>query len=244
MPASSDTPVPADIIRKDLTSDQVAFLKRNFSSEAADKGLTASFQETSEPSGLTTLVVHFARQGDAASPPAGRQAAKPAAAGENTALPPSQNAAPIQDQHVARFRPMLDFIAKHEGTANRLGGGYNTSLGFGRFIVGGEKILVGMTLPQIDALQTQMLNNPQNHFNSSALGRYQIVQRTLHGLITQLRLSQTDLFDQALQDKLGITLILRRGRDVEGLRSEWASLKSVNSREILAAFDSDGSAQS
>src|SRR5262249_40053806 len=57
------------------------------------------------------------------------------------------------DAEVTRFRPMLDFIANNEGTAGQPGDGYNTSLGFGRFI-GGEKILVAMTLQQIDALQT------------------------------------------------------------------------------------------
>ena len=48
---------------------------------------------------------------------------------------------PTPDE-VTRFRPMLDFIAEQEGTADQLGGGYNTSLGFGIFI-GGEKNLRG-----------------------------------------------------------------------------------------------------
>ena len=76
------------------------------------------------------------------------------------------------DEDVKRFRPMLDFIARHEGTADQRGHGYNTSLGFGIFIPGGEKVLISMTLLQIDVLQTQMLNNRKNHFNSSALGRF------------------------------------------------------------------------
>jgi uncharacterized protein (TIGR02594 family) len=147
-----------------------------------------------------------------------------------------------EDQKVARFQPMLDFIAQHEGTANQKGGGYNTSLGFGKF-TGGEKTLVEMTLLQIDVLQTQMLNNPENHFRSSALGRYQIVQKTLQGLKTKLELSQTVVFDQKLQDRLGVALILGRGRNVAGLRQEWASLKRVDSTKILAAFDTDGSAR-
>jgi hypothetical protein len=59
--------------------------------------------------------------------------------------------------------------------------GYDTSLGYGRFS-GGEKTLTLMSLYQIDALQTAMLNHPANNFNSSALGRYQIVRKTLRGL--------------------------------------------------------------
>jgi muramidase (phage lysozyme) len=142
-------------------------------------------------------------------------------------------------EEVTRFRPMLDFIALHEGTANQQGNGYNTSLGYGIFI-GGEKNLVGMTLLQIDVLQTQMLNNPSNHFHSSALGRYQIVRTTLRNLKTQLGLSETALFDGGLQDQLGVALILGRGRNVAGLRLEWASLQIVASDAILAAYDDVG----
>jgi len=140
---------------------------------------------------------------------------------------------------VTRFRPMLDFIANNEGTAGQPGDGYNTSLGFGRFI-GGEKILVAMTLQQIDALQTEMLANPNNNFNSSALGRYQIVRRTLRGMKEQLNLAETALFDKNLQDRFGVVLISGRGRDVDGLRQEWASLQNVDPADILAAFDTIG----
>jgi hypothetical protein len=142
---------------------------------------------------------------------------------------------------VQRFKPLLDLIARAEGTANQPGGGHNTSLGFGIF-TGGEQNLVEMTLLQIDVLQTQMLQNPQNHFHSSALGRYQIVRATLRGLKAQLGLPQTALFDQNLQDQLGAALILGRGRSVGGLRLEWAGLQQVDATEILAAYDTDGSA--
>jgi muramidase (phage lysozyme) len=242
MPTFGDTPVPEDIVREGITNDEVAFLKESFSQEASDKGLVASFQETAQPDGLMTLVTHFARRDNVPTSPPGVQAAAPSAGSGNNPPAPGQNATLTEDQQVTRFRPMLNFIAQHEGTANQPGSGYNTSLGFGIFI-GGEKTLVGMTLLQIDVLQTQMLNNPQNHFHSSALGRYQIVRTTLRSLKIQLRLSQTALFDQALQDKLGVALILGRGRNVAGLRLEWASLQNVSSTDILAAYDADGSAR-
>jgi uncharacterized protein (TIGR02594 family) len=140
---------------------------------------------------------------------------------------------------VVRFRPMLDFIANHEGTANQDGRGYNTSLGFGRFI-GGEKQLTTMSLDQIDELQTKMLNNPDNNLNSSALGRYQIVRTTLRRLKEHLRLSGSVLFSEHLQDQLGVTLIKGRGPNVEGLRNEWASLRTVGANEILEAFNEVG----
>jgi muramidase (phage lysozyme) len=141
-----------------------------------------------------------------------------------------------------RFKALLDLIARAEGTANRPLDGYNTSLGFGIF-TGGEQNLVGMTLLQIDVLQTQMLQNPQNNLDSSALGRYQIVQKTLRGLKTQLGLAPTALYDQNLQDQLGVQLILEKGRNPDGLRAEWAGLKKVSTADILGAFDTDGSAE-
>jgi len=148
----------------------------------------------------------------------------------------------ISSSQVRRFRPFLDFIAMHEGTANRHpvqsgeGNGYDTSLSYGRF-TGGEKPLSRMTLAQIDSLQSAMLRHPANNFNSSALGRYQIVRKTLRGLKRQMGLSDDLTYSGELQDRLAVALIMRRGRDVTGLRLEWASLQRVSAREILAAYD-------
>lgn len=138
---------------------------------------------------------------------------------------------------VERFRPMLDFIARHEGTAGK--GDYNCSLGYGAF-TGGEQNLVGMTLDEIDALQRRMLNHPRNRLNSSALGRYQIVGKTLRDLRRQLGLSGHMLFSPELQDRCAVALIQRRGRSASGLRLEWASLQRVGDRGIYAAYDARG----
>jgi hypothetical protein len=61
MPTTNDTSAPGDITRKDLTAEQVAFLKQSFTAEAADQGLIASFTETPQDNGEITLVIHFAR---------------------------------------------------------------------------------------------------------------------------------------------------------------------------------------
>jgi hypothetical protein len=66
----SDTPVPDDIVWKDITDDQVTFLKRTFSREAPDEGLIVSFEETPQHNGLATLVIHFARSVNAPAAPA------------------------------------------------------------------------------------------------------------------------------------------------------------------------------
>jgi len=139
------------------------------------------------------------------------------------------------DPEVTRFRPLLDFIARHEvGTTGPEG--YNISLAQGE-LTGGEKDLVNMTLDQIDALQRRML---LNRFNSSALGRYQILRATLRSLRRKLGLPASQKFSRELQDRLAVALIKGRGRSVPGLRSEWASLKNVSADEILRKYDEDG----
>lgn len=133
--------------------------------------------------------------------------------------------------------PFLDFIARHEGTAGQPGGGYNTSLGYGRFLPGGHEMnLTGMTLDQIHGLQRQMLANPENPFNSSAIGRYQITDRTMMGLRQQMGLSGDELFSPQLQDRMALRLMLNRGGNAAGLRNEWASLKNVPASDILQKY--------
>lgn len=61
------------------------------------------------------------------------------------------------------YRPLLDLIGLTEGTDK--GRGYNETLAYGR-LTGGPVDLVGMTLSQIDALQTRMLQHKENVWNS------------------------------------------------------------------------------
>ena len=92
---------------------------------------------------------------------------------------------------------MLDHIADSEGTINRpKASGYNTSLGYGRFLPGGkEQNLTSMTLDQISALGRYMRRQPGNP-NSSALGRYQIVGDTMRRLMKRMGLKGSELFDE------------------------------------------------
>ncbi|WP_349004044.1 peptidoglycan-binding protein [Mesorhizobium sp. CN2-181] len=137
------------------------------------------------------------------------------------------------DDLVQRFRPLLDFIALHEvGTTGSKG--YNTSLNFGRHLPNGrEQNLVSKTLDEIDKLQTFMRRSSE----SSAIGRYQIVQKTLQSLRRKLGLSGRHLYSQALQDRLGAVLIKGRGRSVAGLGKEWTSLQNVSPTILLAKYD-------
>ncbi len=131
------------------------------------------------------------------------------------------------------YRPMLDLIGKSEGTDK--GRGYNETLGYGAY-TGGDVNLIGMTLDQIDKLQTKMLQHPKNKLRSSALGRYQIIRTTLRAVRQQLGLTGSEKFDAAMQDRLGCYLLGQRGIDkwlsgrlaldtlLGNLAQEWASL--------------------
>ena len=143
------------------------------------------------------------------------------------------------------YRPLLNLIGLTEGTDKRRGGGvargYNETLAYGA-LTGGDVELVAMTLSQIDGLQTKMLRHPANHWNSSALGRYQIVRTTLRKIRETLNLPGTALFDAAMQDRMACFLLGQRGIDkylsgrlsedtlLENLAKEWASLPTPSGK--------------
>ncbi|MER9221916.1 tape measure protein [Mesorhizobium sp. M0644] len=148
------------------------------------------------------------------------------------------------DINPARFGPtssnrFLDLIGRAEGTDR--GRGYNETLGYGKF-TGGPQKLTGMSLDQIDALQKRMLQHPANTFNSSALGRYQITQRTMRGLRGEMGLSGDQMFDQSMQDSMAQRLMARRGNNVAGLRNEWEGLRRVDPATIQSNFAAGSSA--
>jgi len=126
---------------------------------------------------------------------------------------------------------MLDLIANAEGT----GKNYNTTLGYGA-LTGGPVNLTGMTLDQIDALQTRMLRHPGNRWNSSAVGRYQIVRTTLRNLRKRFGLPGSMTFSPALQDALARALVAGRGNSVGGMRNEWEGLRKVPNRVLEDAM--------
>lgn len=137
------------------------------------------------------------------------------------------------------YRPLLDLIGKTEGTDK--GDGYNETLAYGAY-TGGNVSLVTMTLAGVDALQTQMLRHPKNTWNSSAVGRYQIVRTTLRNIKEDLRLKDGYVFDPEMQDRMACFLLGVRGIDeyLEGqmsedelinqLAREWASLPTTSDK--------------
>ena len=131
------------------------------------------------------------------------------------------------------YRPMLDLLGQSEGTDK--GRGYNETLAYGAY-TGGNVNLVSMTLDQIDRLQTKMLENPKNKWNSSALGRYQIIQTTMREIVETRNFSRSRLFNERMQDEMACFLLGKRGIDkwlkgmlplenlMVALAQEWASL--------------------
>ncbi len=134
----------------------------------------------------------------------------------------------------AGSKSMLDLIGYAEGTDK--GRGYNETLGYGAF-TGGRRNLVTMTLDEVQAMQKQMLAHPENGFNSSAVGRYQIVGKTMKGLMAELGLSGKDTFDANMQDRMATQLLRRRGNNVGGLRNEWEGLRRIDPDTIRSAYD-------
>lgn len=141
------------------------------------------------------------------------------------------------------YRPMLDLIGFAEGTDRKRG--YNETLAYGAF-TGGDVDIVSMTLQEVDALQTRMLKHPVNSFNSSALGRYQIVRTTLRTIRKTLKLPATALFDADMQDRCACYLLGLRGIDkylagrlsedtlIDNLAREWASLPTISGKGAYA----------
>ena len=139
----------------------------------------------------------------------------------------------IRKSASGRASPLLDLIGYTEGTDK--GRGYNETLGYGSY-TGGDVNLTGMTLDEVDALQTKMLRHPNNRFNSSAVGRYQFVRTTLRNLRRQKGLKGNERFSPEMQDMLAAELLKQRGLDsylagnmseerfMNNLSKEWASL--------------------
>lgn len=131
------------------------------------------------------------------------------------------------------YRPLLDLIGKSEGTDRKRK--YNETLAYGA-LTGGDVDLVSMTLDQVDALQGRMLAHPANKWDSSALGRYQIVRTTMRSIRKTLNLDGRLLYDAAMQDRMACFLLGQRGIDkwlagrmkrdtlLHQLAQEWASL--------------------
>jgi hypothetical protein len=143
---------------------------------------------------------------------------------------------------------MLDEIAKAEGTYGK--GDYNAIFGYDKYLTAEMKNklaqaggLSNMTLGELRQFQEQLLKQTGD-FNTSAVGRYQIVGKTLFGreggrygkggLYAKLGLTDDMKFTPELQDKLARAIIeeqlARSGGDINRYRrllaQQWQGLET------------------
>jgi muramidase (phage lysozyme) len=142
------------------------------------------------------------------------------------------------------FRPIFDLLGLSEGTDK--GDGYNETLSYGAMLDGvrtrGKGLditLTDKTLSEIDAIQTKMLKDPDNTWNSSAIGRYQIVRTTLRVIRKELGLPLDTKFSKMVQDLMALHLLKGRGLSsflagtltedafMNALAREWASIPTT-----------------
>ena len=142
----------------------------------------------------------------------------------------------------ATYTQLLDVIARAESKGNYnayFGNAANSSIDF-----------TNMSIAQVLQWQADFV---QAGNASSAVGKYQIINTTLSGLVRQLGINTNQHFDQPTQDRLAITLLERRGSEkyvnneitqqqfAANLAKEWASLpKIVGPDPDASYYASDG----
>lgn len=137
----------------------------------------------------------------------------------------------------ASYRPLLDLIADVESKGNYnayFGNAQNSSIQFTRMSIA-------------EVLQWQQEYVAQGS-PSSAVGRYQIINTTLAELVRTMNIEANERFDEALQDRLAIALLERRGsiryahkelsrQDfAANLAMEWASLPKISGSNPDASY--------
>ncbi|CAN5619820.1 hypothetical protein BH23PAT1_BH23PAT1_4050 [soil metagenome] len=130
---------------------------------------------------------------------------------------------PEEVSPVEEYSALLDIITKHESNGN-----YNAYFGS---IDNDSIIFTSMTISKV--LQWQ------NSARYSAVGKYQIINSTLVGLVEELGIGMDEIFDENMQDRLAVTLLRRRGladylegritreQFAHNLAKEWAALPTI-----------------
>ncbi len=140
------------------------------------------------------------------------------------------------------YKPLLQLIAAVESKDNYnayFGNARNTSVDFTK-----------MSIAQVQQWQAEFIANGNP---SSAVGRYQIVNTTLAGLVSRLNIDTNQKFDPETQDQLAIALLERRGSQeyineelsreqfAANLAKEWAALpKVIGDNPADSYYASDG----
>ena len=139
-------------------------------------------------------------------------------------------------------KPLLDLIARVESKGN-----YNAYFGNA-----GNSSITFTEMSIADVLSWQEDFIAAGH-PSSAVGRYQIISTTLKGLVQQLNIDTNQPFNEAMQDRMAVALLERRGateyvnNQIDGrqfaaeLAKEWAALpKIIGDRPEQSYYAGDG----
>lgn len=148
----------------------------------------------------------------------------------------------MHDTQKIHTADLLDTIAKVESKYNYnayFGNPNNTSIKF-----------TDMTVGEVLAWQKQFIEQGNQ---SSAVGRYQFIDSTLQGLVWELKIDESAKFDEALQDRLAVALLERRGireyvnnkigreEFAHNLSKEWAALpKAIGENPEQSYYAGDG----
>jgi len=138
-----------------------------------------------------------------------------------------QEAGPTGERPATSTAAVLDLIGRVESRGN-----YNV-------LVGGKTNpdLTSMTIKEVLEFQRSMIQ--QGH-ESTAVGKYQIIQETLQGLLKQGIVSPNETFSPNTQDKLATALLNQRGwpqyqsgkitadQMADAIAKEWASFPMPN----------------
>ena len=126
------------------------------------------------------------------------------------------------------YTSLLELIGRAESNGNYnayFGNSHNTAINF-------------TDMPVADVIKWQK-DYVAKGSPSSAVGRYQIINTTLEGLVNELEIEPTQKFDPPTQDKMAIALLERRGSEqyvneeisqeqfAANLAKEWAALPKV-----------------
>lgn len=135
------------------------------------------------------------------------------------------------------YSTLLNTIARGESRGN-----YNAYFGN----AGNTSILfTSMTVGEVLAWQEAHVAQGSP---SSAVGKYQFIRPTLAGLVQKLQIDASTRFDEALQDRLAVALLERRGvhdyldkkisreEFAVNLSKEWAALPNVAGADPTASY--------
>lgn len=129
--------------------------------------------------------------------------AQPGQYGYQSRFQAGANAAGERGLHPNLLSSVYGAISQAEGTMRGGQINYDDMLGHPGGVLGTPpKPISQMTVTELLDWQTQMLRNPNNKWNSSAAGAFQIVRSNILAAVQEGRIKPTDTFNQATQERL------------------------------------------